>query len=212
MAKSFFPHPPQGERSSPQRGHRRAWRLTCPSRGPLAAVMAAGLATVVACFVSGRAGAARDAGSADANADRADAEASVPETAAASVPATAPVEPEPTVAETVWQTEYEQALALAAEQGRPLLLRFTAEWCVPCQVMERSVFPDRDVTPALAGHAVPEKIDIDDERNAHIARRYGIRGIPTLLLVDPNGDKLDRGGFMSAEARRLERPHRKHVM
>jgi len=66
--------------------------------------------------------------------------------------------------------------------------------------MDQNVFPNQDVKAALAAHVVPLKLDIDQESNAEIARRYGIRGIPTLLLVDSQGNELDRGNFMSAEA------------
>ncbi len=199
MTTSSTKRQPQGRPS--RLGHSCPLGRCWSGRG-LLSVLAAGLVAITACFTAGCAGAARDVGSADAEADRAATDTSVPETAAAPVAATAPDEPEPVAAETetLWRTEYDEALALAAEQDRPVLLRFTAEWCVPCQVMDKSVFPDRNVKAALAEHAVPVKIDIDEARNADVARRYGIRGIPALLLVDADGKELDRGGFMSAEA------------
>jgi protein disulfide-isomerase len=99
----------------------------------------------------------------------------------------------------VWQTDFRMALSLAAERKRPVLLRFSAEWCPPCQVMDRSVFPDREVKAALAEQVVPVLVDIDEEQSVDLARRYGVREIPALLLIEPDGTVLDRGGFMSVE-------------
>lgn len=107
----------------------------------------------------------------------------------------APTNPGP-----VWQENFQQALARAAEQGKPVLLRFSAAWCTPCRVMDSTVWVDEQVKSTLANQAVPVEIDIDQEANAGVVQRYGIRSIPTILLIDANGEELARGGFMSAEA------------
>ncbi len=100
----------------------------------------------------------------------------------------------------VWQENLPQALGRAAQDNKPVLLQFTASWCGPCRVMNSTVWPDEQVQAALAKHAVPVKIDIDEVANADVVQRYGVRSIPTILLVDANGDELARGGFMGAEA------------
>lgn len=99
-----------------------------------------------------------------------------------------------------WRENFNAALEEAAAVDRPVLLRFTAEWCLPCQVMDKNVFPDESVQSALLQRAIPVKIDIDQSANRELAARYGIRGIPTMVLVDAQGHELARGGFMSAEA------------
>lgn len=102
--------------------------------------------------------------------------------------------------EPAWQTDLDKALALATSQKRPLLLRFTADWCPPCKVMDRSVFPDPNVKKALAERVVPVILDIDQEQNAELAYRFQVRGVPALILVNSDGEVLARGSFMSAEA------------
>ncbi len=103
-------------------------------------------------------------------------------------------------AEPVWRTDFKKAREIAAKQKKPILLRFTAEWCPPCQVMNRSVFPREAVQKALADRVVPVLVDIDEQKNEELAPRYKVRGIPALVLIDADGEVLDRGGFMSAEA------------
>ena len=113
-------------------------------------------------------------------------------------PATASAKEKKTSAP-VWETDFDKALARAAERNRLVLLRFTADWCAPCKVMERSVFPDPKVKQTLTDRVIPVKLDIDDERNEELAWRYKTTAVPTLLLIDVDGKVLDRGGFMSAK-------------
>ena len=98
-----------------------------------------------------------------------------------------------------WREDYAAALREAQEKDRSVLLRFTASWCAPCRVMDARVFPDERVKSAIADRVVPVKIDADREESAEVAQRYGVGGIPTLILVDAGGKELARGGFMSAE-------------
>jgi thioredoxin 2 len=59
----------------------------------------------------------------------------------------------------------------------PVLVDFYADWCGPCKVMA----PVLDaVARDLAGRVLVAKLDTD--RNPAMATRFGIRGIPTLVV------------------------------
>jgi thioredoxin 1 len=59
----------------------------------------------------------------------------------------------------------------------PVLVDFWAEWCGPCRMMAPTV---DQVASDYAGKVKVGKLDVDS--NQQTAARYGIRGIPTLLL------------------------------
>ena len=91
-----------------------------------------------------------------------------------------------------------RAAALAAADRaagvRPVLLMFTADWCGPCQSFKRTVLADDRVVSAVVGSCRLQMVDLTkwEGQPAAVAGRYGVRSIPTLILVNSKGDEIDR--------------------
>ena len=64
-----------------------------------------------------------------------------------------------------------------AEAEVPVLVDFYADWCGPCKVMAPVL---DEVAQQRAGHLLVLKLDT--ERNPVTPQRFGIRGIPTVIL------------------------------
>ena len=60
------------------------------------------------------------------------------------------------------------------------ILKFSASWCGPCKMLTKTIAGIKDEIPYPV-----EEIDIDE--NTDLAQKYGIRGVPTMVLID--GDK-----------------------
>jgi thioredoxin 1 len=68
------------------------------------------------------------------------------------------------------------------------VLRFTASWCQPCKALAQQL-------EELNMNLPIEVIDIDD--NQTLALEYGIRSVPTLVIMDENVEIKRRTGIVA---------------
>jgi protein disulfide-isomerase len=89
-----------------------------------------------------------------------------------------------------WQWTLETAKQVAAQSNRLVLIHFWAEWCVPCQAMEHSVFSRPEVAAALEREYVACRLNLDQFPST--ANQYGVTRIPTDVIITPQGRMIAR--------------------
>ena len=107
--------------------------------------------------------------------------------------------------------ELDAAVALAAKDGRPVMLDFYADWCVACIEMKRDTFTDPRVQQRFSG-AVLLQADVtaNTPEDRALLERFKLFGPPGLIFFDPQGRELSEArviGFQAPQAflRSLER-------
>ncbi|MFD7024585.1 thioredoxin [Promicromonospora sukumoe] len=76
--------------------------------------------------------------------------------------------------------------AVVDESSLPVLVDVWAPWCGPCRMVSPAL---EKLAGELAGHLKLVKVNADD--NPEVSRRFDVRSIPTLVLLD-HGQVVDQ--------------------
>lgn len=110
-----------------------------------------------------------------------------------------------------WLTDFEAAKKLAAEKNVPILADFSgSDWCGWCIKLDNEVF-SKDAFKEYAKENVvlfladfpnrkPQSKEVKEQNDA-LAKKYGIRGFPTVLLLDAEGNVLEQTGYQAGGAK-----------
>ena len=77
------------------------------------------------------------------------------------------------------------------QSDTPVLLDFWAEWCGPCKAIAPIL---DDIAKDYAGRVKIAKLNIDDNRQTPV--KYGVRGIPTLILFKNGAPEAQQVGLV----------------
>jgi len=100
-------------------------------------------------------------------------------------------------------SQLDGVVATAKAAGKPVMIDFTAEWCISCKEMEKYVFSNPQVQAALA-NAVLLRADVtaNNDDDQALLKRFGIYGPPSIMFFGADGTERRNFrvvGYMAAE-------------
>jgi thioredoxin-related protein len=105
-----------------------------------------------------------------------------------------------------WDDDYGKAMARAKAENKTVLLDFTgSDWCGWCIKLDKEVFSKAEFKDYAKQNLVLVEVDFPQgkqqtkklkEQNEKLQKEHGVRGYPTIVVLDPDGKKLGQLGYM----------------
>jgi len=109
-----------------------------------------------------------------------------------------------------WHTYFDQAAAQAQKTGKLILVDFTgSDWCGWCIKLRQEVFDTNEFKKWASEKVVLLEVDFprrkklsakQTQHNQALAKKYGIKGYPTILLLDAEGQVVGKSGYRQGGA------------
>lgn len=101
-----------------------------------------------------------------------------------------------------WLTDLPKAQALAKTEKKMVLIDFTgSDWCPPCKSLHKNVLTSPEFSAFAKASLVLVELDFPKSKeqsaelkaaNQALAKSYGIKGYPTVIVLDGEGKELFR--------------------
>jgi protein disulfide-isomerase len=104
-----------------------------------------------------------------------------------------------------WKANLEQAVEQAKKENKTVLVNFTgSDWCIWCKRLSAEVFQQKEFEDYASNNLVLVMLDFPKDLpqsqeiktyNNSLAQKYGIRGFPTILIMNSNGELVAKTGY-----------------
>lgn len=82
---------------------------------------------------------------------------------------------------------FNDVLSLAAQENKLILADFSAVWCPSCRKLDKEVLSEPAVKSSINKQYIFTRIEYESDEGRALVEKYGIQGLPTLLVLDKQG-------------------------
>ena len=81
---------------------------------------------------------------------------------------------------------------VAKKAKKPIFVDIYTTWCGPCKYLASKIFPAQIVGDYMNEAFVSTKFDAEKGEGIELAKKYAVKGYPTMLILDAEGKELGR--------------------
>ncbi len=92
-----------------------------------------------------------------------------------------------------WQFYEQEIYKSAINSGKPIIIDFYADWCIPCKEMDKLTFTDPGVI-GLSAQFYLFKVNLTSSASPEVIQlknQFDIKGVPSTLFIDKNGREIE---------------------
>jgi len=98
-----------------------------------------------------------------------------------------------------WAKSFDEAMKSAKQSGKLVMVDVFATWCGPCKMLDKQTYGDAKVVAFAKKNFVSVKVDADTDEGKKVGEKYQVSALPTILLLDAEGDvQWKTVGFIKA--------------
>ena len=111
-----------------------------------------------------------------------------------------------------WETDFAKASTNASKSGLYMLLDFSgSDWCGWCEKLDKEVFSKPDFKTFAKANMVCVLVDFPHQKkqskkvkdqNSALAKKYGVKGFPTIVLLSSDGSLVGTTGYQEGGAKK----------
>ncbi|PID28513.1 MAG: hypothetical protein CR982_04310 [Candidatus Cloacimonadota bacterium] len=104
-----------------------------------------------------------------------------------------------------WLINYDKAIELSKKEKKHIFVDFTgSDWCGWCIKLKEEVFSKKSFADYLEKNFIPLELDFPNKKkqseeikkqNGELAKKYEIKGFPTILILDEEGKVIAKTGY-----------------
>ena len=88
--------------------------------------------------------------------------------------------------------DFSAAKQRAGEDGKLIFIEFSANWCMPCKILEENTLNLPDIKHILKQDYISVKLDIEHQRVKEWKEKFNVFLVPTIIILDSKGHVLNK--------------------
>ena len=85
------------------------------------------------------------------------------------------------------EIDYPDAAQKALEEGKPLMLKFSAVWCGSCRKLYNQVLAESSVNNKIRSEYVYTRLEHDRPEDQKVFEQFGVAAVPAIIVMNADG-------------------------